>query len=747
MISTKVLVGTILATTFMVSAEASAQAAQDTEAGAEITNTEENGDIIVTARRKEEKLFDIPVAVTVLSADQLHSRGLNDVESLRFAAPALQVSPTPFGKSVPGYTIRSQRSLESIITQDPAVGIYFAEVVQQRPHGTNASLFDLGSVEVLKGPQGTLFGRNTTGGAVLINPARPVFETGGSFELEGGNYGLVRGTAALNLPLNDAVALRVAGRVTRRDGYVKNLINGSQTDDERTESVRGSLLIKPNSDFSSIFVINYFHENDAGSGFVTAGLRPGSSFAANANFAASFARQQSRSDFWSVENSAIPYAKVNALSVSNTTTLNLGNATLKNIAGYRKVKTDAAFDYDGSSATVFESRNLLDAKQWTEELQISGNASDKLSYIGGVYYFYESGRDTQNSILFGTRANDGQATNKSKSIFAQIGYKIAENLNLTAGGRYTWDDRNLVAFNKLNGVCRLTDATGAPLSPCAKEFDTSFKSPSWLVSLDYKPSEDLMVYLSHRRGYRSGGWNLRANRPSEQVPFRPEFVNDIELGLKGKAIDGRLTFAAAGYYQWYKDIQRTLSFIPAPGQPLATVILNAADATIKGGEVEVTAKPWQFLELGGSIAYSDASYSDFVSPSGVNLSDNEFAMAPKWTYSLRARVFAPIDPAQGDLSASLSWYHQTRMFASDLNVGVNADVPIPSYGVLDASVEWQRVGGSNFDIRLLMKNVSNRKYFTGGSATYASLGSTGFIMGAPRTFSLSVTYKFGEMAK
>lgn len=740
----RVRLGLLVSAVLLTSPVFAQSAQEETDASAAAT---ESGDIIVTARRKEERLLDIPVAVTVLSGDQLASSGIADVEALRFVAPALQVSPSPFGKAVPGYTIRSQRSLESIITQDPAVGVYFGEVVQQRPHGTNASLFDLASVEVLKGPQGTLFGRNTTGGAVLINPAAPKFTTGVALDFELGNFDLLRATGMINIPLSDKVAVRVAGRITRRDGFVENLVNGSRTDDERTDSYRASILFEPDDQFSSLFVFNYFRQDDAGSGFILGGLRPGSPFGANPEVAQSFARQQARDNFWSVENNFLPFTDVEAFGISNISTLDLGTVTLKNIFGYRKVDSDVAFDYDASSASVFQSRNRLNAEQWTEEFQISGNASNRLNYIAGLYYFQETGRDTQDSLLFGTRSNDGEGRNISYSAYAQLGYDLTERLSLTAGGRYTWDDRNLRAFNTLNGQCRLVGSNGLPLNPCVAQFEASFSSPTWQISLDYKPSDETLVYLAHRRGYRAGGWNLRANRISEQVSFRPETVDDIEAGFKGRLFDNRLTIAAAAYYQWYTDIQRTLSFIPAPGEPLATVVLNAADATISGFELEATANPVPWLEVGGSLAYTNPQYSDFVSPSGQDLSDNNFALAPKWTYTLRARVLAPLEPELGELSAGVSYYHQSRIFVSDLNVGANVEVPIEPYGVLDASIEWNSVSGSPFDLRLMVRNLSNEQYFTGGAGTFASLGTTSFIMGAPRTYSINIGYRFGSAAR
>ncbi|MEO5641124.1 MAG: TonB-dependent receptor [Sphingomicrobium sp.] len=700
-------------------------------------------EIVVTARRRAERLQDVPVAVTAISGAQLQERNITNVEALNFVAPALHVSPTAFGAAVPGYTIRAQRSLENLITQDPAVGVYFAEQVQQRPHGTNASLYDLASVEVLKGPQGTLFGRNTTGGAILINPARPIFDTEGSMTVQVGDYGLGSVTAVLNVPLGQTLAIRAAGRITRRNGYVQNLTTGHDTDDERTDSARLSLLWKPSAQLSSYFVGNYFHENDEGGGFIITQLRPGSASDNTPGVRAAFLRQRAR-DIHVIENSQQPFARIKSWSVSNTTTLALGDVTLKNIAGYRKVDSDVGFDFDGTPSTLFESRNRLVATQWTEELQASGRGlGDKLNYIAGLYYFREHGRDVQNSVLFGSRRNDGEGTNTSYSAYAQLGYKLAPRLNLTIGGRYTIDKRELIARNLLNGICRLTDSSGVPLNPCFKQFSHYFRSPSWLASLDYKVADNTLLYVSHHRGYRSGGWNLRANKPAEQVPFEPETVYDVEGGVKSDLFDHHLRINAAAYRQWYSGIQRTLSF----GVPLATVVLNAGRATIQGGEIEFTAVPVKWLELSGSAALTDPKYRVFTAPGLGDLSQNVFAQAPRQTYTASARLNLPLPETLGSAHLQASYYHQSKIYIGDLNQGSNYDPPLPGYGVLDLNADWRNVGGRPIDLAAFIKNVTNKDYLTGGVGVYASTGFQSATIGPPRTIGASVTVRFGAAAR
>lgn len=731
----------------MVPAAARAQAADPTEtpqdeAPASTAAQPAGDDILVTARRREERLQDVPVAISAVSGDTLQSRAITSVEGLRFAVPALVISPSPFGAASPGYTIRSQRQLESIISQDPSVGIYFADIVQQRPQGTNVSLYDIASAQVLKGPQGTLFGRNTTGGAVLITPARPVFDPGASIAITVGDYGQRVVTGVANLPLSSKLAMRVAGNLTRRNGFFDNVATGLKVDSQRTESGRVSLLWEPDDRFSSLTIGTYFHEDDAGLGFFPYTVRPGSAAAATPGYQAEFAAAQRRGDR-TVSNNLQPVVRIESYSASNTSTLKLGEVTLKNIFGYRNVKTFGSFDFDASAVTLFESRNDFSSEQWTEEFQLLGKIGPSIDFITGAYWFNERGRDTQNSVLFGTRANDGLGDNTSYSVFAQGDWKLSRALTLTLGARYTWDERSLFTFNRLNGQCRLT-ATNVPvgspgaqrLDPCIRHTAVDFRAPTWLATLSWRPVEDVMLYGTYSRGYRSGGLPLRANLPAETRPFAPEFVDNFELGLKSELLDRRVRFNIAAYYDKYRDIQRTLSF----GSPLTTVVLNAADAKIWGGEADLMVRPANWLELNATAAYSKNEYGSFTGPGLGDLSGNRFAFAPEFVYTLGGRLIAPMPDASGELSVRLDWFHQSSIFVTDIN-----DIPIPAYGTLDAGAEWRDVLGRPFDLRVFVKNVTDEHYFSGGVSSYPSTGLTGFFPGAPRHFGVEFKAHFGSV--
>jgi iron complex outermembrane receptor protein len=704
--------------------------------------------VVVTARRREERLLDVPVAVSALSGAELEARGALDVQGLTFNVPSLQVAASVFGPSVPGYTIRGQRLIEQLISQDPSVGVYFADVVQQRPHGTNQVLYDISSVQVLKGPQGTLFGRNTTGGAVLIEPNKPVLgRTEGFVELNVGNYDRRGGSFALNLPAGETFALRLAGKMQERDGFGTNLLTGRDIFDQDIDSVRLSALWEPSSSLSSYTVASYFRAKDHGAPFYIVEVNPTSTGAAFFPLQDALTRQQGRSPF-DVEADAELYNRTKTRSISNTTTYEFSSAlSLKNIIGYRKVDNEISTEFDGTPSPAFNSANSLEAKQFTEELQLLGNAlNGSLEYIVGAYYFRESGTDKQISQVFTTlpSSREGYAVNKSQSLFVQADYKVTDRVTLTGGFRHTWDDRRLDLFPHVTvnpaeplGVCRLavSDTDPTPLDPCLRRLDADFDSSTYLVTASYRPSDEVMVYATHNTGYRSGGLNMRAAKPSEGVPYDPEKAKNYELGIKAELFDRRLRVNAAGYHTDYRDIQRAISLLCPGSATLCTSIINAARARIRGFELEASAQPVTWLRLGGFYGYTRARYREFdVMPQAL---DYRFAFVPAKSYGLNGEVSVPL-PNSSELTFALNYYYQSHMQGADLN----DTGPIPSYDLMNGSIGWTKVLGSPIDARFFVNNLTDKRYASASSDLYQSIGTNAYLPGDPRTYGLSLTYRF-----
>lgn len=714
---------------------AAAQAPADTVA-------QEEDEILVTARRRSEALQAVPLTVTAFSGEDLRDQSISTTEELQFHTPALQIVGTTYGPSVPSFTIRSQRQLEPIITQDPSVSVYFADIAQARPHGTNASLWDLDSVQVLKGPQGTLFGRNTTGGAILITPRRPSTDGfGGEASLRVGDHEMLGGTFVLNAPLGDDFAIRLGANADTHAGYSTNVVTGEELDDQNAYSWRLSALWTPTDTVESLFLYSAFEDLNNGVAQRVTDTR-----------IASMQDDLTRAnalDFHEFESNFLPrYAKAQSSNLTNITTIDLTpDLTFKNIIGYRSVHANTSEDTDGSREAVFESRYRLDADQYSEEAQLLGQAlDDRLDWIVGAYYFQEQGDDMQDSLLFGLRHSEASATNTSYSVYAQGTYAASwlEGLSLTAGVRQTWDEREITARNRTNGVCRILTANigGVPIAPCEKTVSAEFDRLTWTLSADYQVTDDTLLYGTVRTGYRSGGFNLRAGIPREFEPFEPETVTDFEIGLKSDwSIGGApVRTNLSVYYDQYEDVQRTNSFIDPDVNAFTTIVFNAQQATIQGFEADATISPIEGLEIRGYYSYSDASYDEWRLPTGVDFSNNDFSFAPENSGGASIRYEWPLANTMGRVSAQVDFYAQSEVQFTDVNepTGVGR-----SFQLWNARADWHDVGARPVDLAFFVKNALDEEYSPAGNTAYTSVGFSSVFMGAPRTIGAEIRYRFG----
>lgn len=671
--------------------------AQEAKAGLEV--------VVVTARRREESIQEVPVAVTALGSEQLFEGGVRQLADLRMKAPALIISQSPGGSAIPAFTIRSQRQNEGVLTQDLSVAVYQDEVVQARPHGLNQAFFDVASVQVLKGPQGTLFGRNSTGGAILIQPNHPTERFEAEVALGAGSFERRNAQAMLNIPFSDTVFFRIAGDRTKDDGFSVNIRDGRRHNDVNSEAARASLTWKPGERFETYTTAQYVHTDDGGSiqtpiyaypvnfaalpsteglyNFLFNGVNPNPgcmAFLGGANpgglcnydtpvYANEVAAQSGR-DLYHVVSNIDPFSTVERRSITNITTAQLGAVTIKNVAGYADLDYNAKIDWDGSIIGGLYSEYFNDIEQISEEFQLLGTAfGDKLDWIAGLYYFNEKGTDiTESGALDVFPANvtnpffsGGSMENTGYSAFAQGTWKldsVHQGLSATTGIRYTIDKREM-ALDHTNALgCRLVDRNGVQLSPCFKAVDETFREPTWTLGLEQQLGDDMLIYLAHRRGYRAGGFNNRAEEPAQFAPFRPEIVDDLEFGAKAdwRFGDAYARTNIAVFYQRYKDIQRTLSFTSRSGN-IGSNIANAAKAKIYGGEFEATFMPVESLEFSLFYAMSIARYDEFIDPIQGDLSNYKLIGSPDHTGGATVRYTLPLPSTAGQLALQAADYY------------------------------------------------------------------------------------------
>ena len=761
-------------------------------------------EVVVTARRKEENLQDVPIAITAFSDNFLRENNITQLDDLRTHVPSMNISVGGSSTNTPLISIRGQRPSEVLITLDPAVPMYFADVVLTPTQGTNLSMYDLQNVQVLKGPQGTLFGRNSTGGAVLFTPKTPGDEFGGYLEAKGGDYDAMGLEGAVDVPATEQLRFRLAGKYFKRDGYQDNVADNALRGkekywDEDSKAVRLSMQWEPSDTFDNLLVFDWskndmqariptpvaFNPSVEPYGCTLCGLT-NTFFNSGANAGlvdAAVARQQGR-DWDEIETDYDAEESVENTFVSNITTWDFSdNVRFKNIFGYRKLEFADHKDTDGTALPMFGNptagdansvnvitpssfpQGTVDTDQYSNEFQVFFNAlDDRLETLVGLYYFNMDGTQTSPTQLLPIvpqNSPNGDAENTSYAIFGEANYALSDEWSFTLGLRQTWDKREATFKNTRRDVCLVEDPSNPPAKlpddQCADDVDEDFDKATGRFVVSWTPRIDMLLYGSVSTGYRSGGYNLRAEIQEQKEPFDEETVTTYEIGHKMDWEVGNLPLVRTNiaiYWQDYSDIQKTQA-ISTGGFGTATV--NAAEATIKGGELDITVVPTTGLEFTVAYAYVDASYDewdqfDALAGGIVDVSDRPFTWIPEHSGTASVRYQLPFDDSIGEVSLGGSYYYQSKVNVTDNptsfniegidNGPLNASTEVDSYGVWDARLDWEGVMQSNFDLAAWVKNGGDEEYAVGGLNVLTSLGWAAHVYGAPRTIGASLRYRF-----
>lgn len=732
-------------------------------------------EIIVTARRRSESVQTVPLAITALDSQALQVFRVRNMDDLQRFDPSFTVSSAGGRANAPEYSLRGIRPTEAIYGQDPTVAIYLADVVMSPARGSNLGMYDLASAQVLKGPQGTLFGRNTTGGAILLTPQRPANVFGGYITAGMGRYDHKETEFGVDIPLAENFTARIAGKVESSDGYQTNVApgpyEGRKQGGGRKQSARLSMVwdVTDRVENYTILTWDELHLNG----------RTGVLQAVNPNSPAGFytgnplpsiydalERAQNRS-VHKIESDLRETSEVDVWGIINTTTVDVNNnLTFKSIAAYRDLNSEEVADLDATAipnllSTGPDSGSL---EHGSLELQLMGTAfEDRLDWIAGFYSYYEDGTEVFPAFTLAAlqpaSANPfvrtTAITNRSYSLFGQGTYRLNEAWSITAGTRWTYDDREMKVSSRTAAECAMFNEVGArlPEDACWFSMEKSFDQPTGAVSLEYKPNADAMFYLASRYGYRSGGFNGRAAENIGTEPFDPETVVDLEGG--GKLDWGlgswlmRTNFAV--YHQWYDDIQRTVAVQNQLGVPVSTV-QNAAQATVFGVEIDQTIEPTESLSLRIQYAYTKPEYDQWRDPStGHNLSGTPFAFTPKHSATATVSYEHPLDGDRGLMRFAVSASWQDDMWINPLQTSRDiAAMPRELHRILqqeahwlvNLSLGWERIMGSNLDVTGYVKNLTNEEYTVGGVPLYPSLGISTKVFGEPRTYGFQLRYEF-----
>lgn len=809
-------------------------------------------EVVVTARRREENLQDVPAAVTALSGQALAQQQIRTPTDVQVVTPSLSIggANSVFSRNMGNYSIRG---VGQGLFGGASVTSYFAEA-PFGPTGPALPFFDIESVQVLKGPQGTLFGRATAGGAVLIQPRLATPDAlYGMAQGRLGNRGRTDLDLMLNVPIiEDKLAVRVAFNRTHIDGYVKNLSTGQEMDGNDSRSVRASLVARPVDWFSNNLVYNYYDFDATTAGRVVIGAnlglanlnRTAAAFTAVCTSAVSFGLatdlascQAQRVGILANIRSALT-AEVNRTAAGGDAlrTITTGNAysnmeyiqrhdlvnstridlpdvgpfkvSLKNIFSYQRSRSLVEGNFSGtpfdlnasafgasSQAQWVNGRVVADPgaynRLFTNEFQVNGSIDNNaIIWIAGYYYqnapvtaglrgstnlnrtFGGVGTPNLGPISATSMPLDGHS--RETAYFGQftgdLGRIGLDGLSFTAGYRKT---KTEVVNTTAAAVITYPAGTIAPGAVSTSR--TSGSGPGYTFSLDWKATDDLLVYVTRRRGYKPGGLNVipGASAVPGFVPaFDPETVIDTEIGAKldfrlSDTSRGRLNIAA--FKDDYTNIQRGVNAITPAGQNIAFTA-NVAEARIQGFEAEGFLLVGERWTVSGSYSFIDSDYRKWrgadplgAAPVGTNidLSNNPFANAPRQKASLTVQYVLPTPEEIGEVSAAVTVFGQGRAWLSDnarrfievYNGNPNVilggrtledAVSDPGFTAANARLDWRGVmGRENIDASLYVKNLTDKVFAYAGSVSLQSLGIVQKLYSEPRTFGIELTYRFG----
>jgi iron complex outermembrane receptor protein len=731
----KMLALLALATAPIAIAAPQAAFAQDTA-----TEAKAEGEIIVTARRREESLINVPIAVTAISGDTLDKQGAVDLTVLQQKTPNLTMQIARGSNSTLIAFIRGVGQQDPLWGFEPGVGLYVDDVYVARPQGAVLDIFDIERVEVLRGPQGTLYGRNTIGGAVKYVTKKLGNEFGGKVRGAFGSYDQFDLTGTITVPVSDS--LSIGGGVARylRGGFGKNLNTGAEHYDKDVIAGRLSAEFAPSEGvFFRLAADKTVDKSNPRHGYREAGN------GTDATFAPLASKYDTRAGVGDKN-------RVMTQGISLTGEIDVNESmTFKTISAWRDGHTDTVIDFDNTPGPILDVPAFYDDRQFTQEFQLL-YTGERLQGVAGVYYL--DGRasgafDTVLGLANLTLATSGTVKTKSYAAFTDLSYDVSDVLKVSAGLRYTKDDKTGTVYRQnFTGIRSPLFGNAAAVAGLLRTNYTKDKSFDQLtprVSVSYQPSRDLNVYASYGKGFKSGGFDMRGDAvltPTTVNGYNPETVDAFEVGVKGAFLDRVLFVNAAGFYSDYKDQQVTIQ-MPA-GASIASFVDNAGKAEIYGLELETRIVPTSNFSVTGAFGYTHADYKKFMTyimggttPVDVQ-SQRVFQNTPKYSASVSATLTHPVAGGTVALTPALSYRSDYSQF----------EIPNPlldqdGYALVDASLVWTSEN-NELQIGLHGRNLTNESYRIGGYNFPGALYGNSIVgfYGPPRTVTLSAEVRF-----
>jgi iron complex outermembrane receptor protein len=735
-----------LASTSLIPASAFAQASP--AAAPDAVASDDSSDIVVTARRREERLVDVPIAVTAYSGEALAKAGAIDITDIGQTTPNTTLEVSRGSNSTLSAFIRGVGQQDPVSGFEQGVGIYLDDVYLNRPQAAVLDIYDVERIEVLRGPQGTLYGRNTIGGAVKYVtrnlPEDPSLRVRGTV----GTYDQADLVVTASTPINDIVRIGASGARLSRGGYGKNLTTGLENYNKDIWAARGTLELGGYGQPVLIRITgDYTRDKSAPRG----GYREIPSIRTNVPVLG---------DVFDTQGGLLsPEQDIEAYGFAINTTAELSDTlTLRSISAWRKDRSDTPIDFDALPAADVDVPSIYANEQLSQEIQFLYD-SDKLHGLLGFYYLTAKADTLFDVRLFNTvpgltAFTQADVDTETYAVFGDFTYDFSDQFSVSLGGRYTWDDREarILRQNYLGGGSPVFGGAGVASGVPSTDFrgDRSFSKFTPRASVSFKPSSDHTLYASYSQGFKGGGFDPRgvgANAPdldgngvrsndevSSFLGFRPEKVDSYELGYKGNLLGDRLYVAVAGFYADYTDVQIPGSVACNVGglPTFCGVVSNAGKATFKGVELEARAKLAQdfasagdTLTLSGALGYIDAQYEEYITNiAGVptDVADfREVQNTPKWNASGTLAYSTPVGGGDVSFGTTLSYRSKTYQF----------EIPNPyidqnGFALLDASLVYT-APDDRWSLGVFGRNLTNKKYKTSGYTFVVTDPVTGAI--------------------
>jgi iron complex outermembrane receptor protein len=654
--------------------------AQQTEQAAQLD------EVVVTAQRRSENLQKTPLTISAVTGEKLESQGIKTVVDLANQVPALQI--TSSGAGAAQIFLRGIGSTNTTEVGDPAVAYHIDGIYIARSTSVGALFYDIDRVEVLRGPQGTLYGRNATAGAINVITKQPKFDYEANGSVDVGNYGALTTSGMVNIPVSDTVAVRAAFQQSRHDGYVVALNKGPGTGgndryDQDDKSARVQLLWKPTDVLSVRLTTDYLHQGGAGGGDGTYGTT------------------RVTGDPWTCNCSTNLYRNNKFFSAGGEVNWDLGFANLTYLTGYNFSRLDRSGENASTGAP-----NFFKGKDhtWSHELRLGGKTGD-LTWVTGLYRFTED-NNVDFRVFLATNSYlsfiQPEVTAKSWAAFGQGTYAVTDRLRLTGGLRYTEDQKGR------NGGTYLTNAAGAITSTVVlNQADATWHALNWKVGADFDLTPDSMLYANAATGYKAGGYfdGVGANT------YEPEKITSYEAGVKNRFLDNRLQLNASAFLYDYKDFQ--VSAVGVIAGQNATVTLNADKAKVYGLEFETNLVITENDRLDATLGWLHAEYTDFVLPLGDAFANNNANATVAACYTANFAAAAP-------RSTDFSGCRMARTPEWTLNVGYQHTWALASGAKLTGRISSHYETGKNLEYHGFAQNKQDAFTKTDLNLTYAS---------------------------